>query len=166
MPLRPEDFPVDRPEGARAFDFLFGRWRVHNRRLWRRLIGSNDWEEFGASLEVKPILGGLGNLDQYRTVIGDRYFESVSLRLFSLTTEEWRIYWADTKSGDLLPAVVGGFDGKVGTFLGEANHEGTIVKVRFLWHPIDDHSARWEQAYSADKGETWETNWVMEFERD
>ncbi len=89
--MRPEDFPVDRPEAARAFDFLFGRWRIHNRRLWHRLIGSNDWEEFGASLEVKPILAGLGNLDQYRTIIGDRYFEGVSVRLFSLTTGRWSI---------------------------------------------------------------------------
>jgi hypothetical protein len=26
-------------------------------------------------------------------------------------------------------------------------------------------SCRWEQAYSADGGKTWETNWIMEFTR-
>ena len=25
--------------------------------------------------------------------------------------------------------------------------------------------AHWEQAFSTDGGETWDTNWVMEFER-
>ena len=166
MPLRPEDFPIDRPEAARAFDFLFGRWRVHNRRLWQRLAGCDDWEEFGASLEVRPILGGLGNLDQFRTVLGERYYEGVSLRLFNLRAREWSIYWTDTEDNRLLSPVTGGFDGRIGTFLGEDEHDGRIVKVRFMWQSIDAHAARWEQAYSADDGENWETNWVMELQRD
>jgi hypothetical protein len=27
-------------------------------------------------------------------------------------------------------------------------------------------ACRWEQAYSADGGKTWETNWTMEFSRE
>ena len=31
------------------FDFLVGRWRVHNRRLATRLRGAHDWKEFDAT---------------------------------------------------------------------------------------------------------------------
>ena len=56
--------------GARDFDFLLGRWTVRNRRLKERLKGSNSWEEFDATLEVRPVLDGLGNVDRFRTTLG------------------------------------------------------------------------------------------------
>jgi hypothetical protein len=164
--MRPEDFPIDRPKGASAFDFLFGRWRVHNRRLWQRLADCDDWEEFSASLEVRPVLGGLGNVDQFRTLIGGEYFEGLSLRLFSIASENWSIYWTDTSRGEMLPPLVGEFEGSVGSFFGDDTHNGQIVRVRFLWESIDDRSARWQQAYSVDGGKRWETNWIMNLERD
>jgi hypothetical protein len=39
------------------------------------------------------------------------------------------------------------------------------VHVRFLWLHTDTPIPRWEQAMSVDGGETWETNWTMDFER-
>ena len=39
------------------------------------------------------------------------------------------------------------------------------VLARFIWTPFGDDRARWEQAFSADEGASWETNWIMEFER-
>src|SRR5207244_8679775 len=45
------------------FDFLFGRWRVHHRRLRERLAGCNEWQEFDGTSVAQPILGGLGNID-------------------------------------------------------------------------------------------------------
>ena len=165
MTLRPNDLPVDRPEGARGFDFLLGRWRVHNRRLWQPLSGLDDWEEFSASLEVRPILGGLGNVDQFRTLLGEKYFETVSIRLFSLETGLWSLYWSDTSKAELLPPLVGSFDRKVGSFCGDNTFEGQPVRVRFLWESIDDHLARWQRALSIDDEQTWEPDWVMDLER-
>lgn len=52
--------------GEHAFDFLHGKWHVHNRRL-RASDGS--WYEVEAISEVEPILGGAGNLGYYEAVI-------------------------------------------------------------------------------------------------
>jgi hypothetical protein len=41
---------------------------------------------------------------------------------------------------------------------------GCPIKVRFDWTP-GETSARWEQAFSYDDGQTWEQNWVMSFTR-
>jgi hypothetical protein len=43
--------------------------------------------------------------------------------------------------------------------------DGREVRLRFFWKDITQSSARWEQAFSFDGGRTFETNWVMDFER-
>lgn len=58
----------------------------------------------------------------------------------------------------------GFFDG-AGIFYGDDTHDGRLVRVRFIWSHITPTSARWEQAFSVDGEQTWETNWVMEFTR-
>lgn len=37
------------------------------------------------------------------------------------------------------------------------------IKVRFKSHSLAPNKPRWEQAFSRDNGETWETNWTMDF---
>jgi hypothetical protein len=57
--------------------------------------------------------------------------------------------------------VVGGFDNDVGTFYADDTFEGKPIRVRFLWRNLTT-KPRWEQAFSAHGGKTWETNWVMD----
>ena len=40
---------------------------------------------------------------------------------------------------------------------------GRPIRVRFTWSRVTTPTPRWEQAFSDDDGETWETNWVMDF---
>jgi hypothetical protein len=110
------------------------------------------------------ILGGLGNIDQTRTVEGE-FFEGVSLRLFDVADGLWRIYWIDSNGARLFPPVVGRFDGEEGVFRGEDQHAGEPVLVTFRWNRRDPDRPVWQQAFSADGGRTWETNWSMSFRR-
>ena len=155
----------ERPSGAKDFDFLFGSWNVTNSVLRGRLEGSTDWVEWDATLDVVPILGGLGNVDRFRRSPTDEYFEGVSVRLFDGANQQWNIHWVDTRSGVFSPPVRGRFEEGQGLFYGEDEHNGTPVLVRWIWTHDADLSARWEQAYSANGGDSWELNWVMTFER-
>ena len=74
-----------------------GRWDVRNRMLRRRLAGSEDWVEFDATVEARPILDGLGNEDEFRTD-HDGGFVGMSFRFFDPETGRWSIYWADCAS--------------------------------------------------------------------
>jgi hypothetical protein len=118
------------PAAARDFDFLQGDWIIHHRRLKERLMGSTEWVEFETPHVMQAILGGLGNIDQCRTA-GEPFFEGVSLRLFDIADNLWRIYWIDTTGARLFPPVVGSFDGPIGTVGGEDTHEGRPVLVTF-----------------------------------
>ena len=114
---------------------------------------------------TRPLAGGLGNEDEYRTDF-DGGFVGMTFRFFDPKTRLWSIYWADSRRGVLDPPVVGCFSGDVGLFEGKDTFEGRPIRVRFTWTRLGPETARWEQAFSADGGTTWETNWVMEMTRD
>ena len=148
---------------ARDFDFLMGSWHVHNRRLRERLAGSDDWEEFDATSIARPLLDGMGNEDEFRTD-HDGGFIGMSFRFFDAGSGRWSIYWADSRRcGVLDPPVFGTFDGDIGVFDGEDTFDGRPILVRFVWSGVTTPTPRWEQAFSADGGDSWESNWVMEF---
>ena len=47
------------------FDFLVGKWRVHNRRLKSTLSSCSEWTEFEAQADCRKILNGFGNIDSF-----------------------------------------------------------------------------------------------------
>ncbi len=49
-------------DGSHDSDFLIGWWNIKNHKLRVRLRGSKDWDRFDATLDVRPILGGLDRL--------------------------------------------------------------------------------------------------------
>jgi hypothetical protein len=154
------------PPGASDFDFLHGRWQVSHRRLAERLQGSSNWVSFGGTMHAKPILGGLGNFDENVIELPQGTYQACSLRLFDPLRSSWSIYWMDGRDPKLDPPVQGGFKQGIGAFYGEDNFAGRPIRVRFLWSEITPRSARWEQAFSADAGATWEANWIMDFTRE
>lgn len=158
---------VDQSQAAQDFDFLWGSWHIENRRLRSRLTGCNDWEQFAARGTCRPILGGSGNVEDFVPVGGGDWlgFEGGALRLVDPATGRWSIYWFDNVVHRLLPPVHGTFEHGVGEFFGDDEHNGQSVQVQFRWSGITPTSARWEQAFSADGGATWETNWIMSYTR-
>lgn len=153
--------------GAHDFDFLHGSWRIANERLVSRLSNSDQRERFEAEGTCQPILGGIGNIDSFRPRSGDwQGYEGAALRLYHPESGLWSIYWADTVLCGLTLPVVGRFTDNVGEFFGDDTHGDRPVRVRFRWSGISPTTARWEQAFSADGGVSWETNWAMAFTRE
>jgi hypothetical protein len=160
-----ETVPTALPTGAHDFDFIHGVWRVRHRRLARRLAGCTDWAEFGGTTRAEPILGGLGNFDWNVVDLPEGSYQASTLRLFDPRLSTWSLHWIDGRDPKLDPPLTGQFSDGVGRFFGDDDFEGRPIRIRFLWSNITPAGARWEQAFSADAGATWETNWIMEFER-
>jgi len=149
-----------------GFDFQTGRWRVRHRRLKQRLAGCTEWDEFEGSCEAHPILGGFGNVeDNWLDYPGGAY-RAVALRSFDPATRSWAIWWLDGRWPHRLDVpVIGRFEGGVGTFFADDEHDGRPIKLRFQWLNTGTDHPRWEQAMSPDSGQNWETNWTMDFRR-
>lgn len=156
-------------DGREDFDFLFGRWHVANRKLTEPLDPAcTTWAEFDAVAAAGPILHGLGNFDSFNATAGadGSPFQGVTLRLFDPQDRTWRIWWAaTTRPGYLKPPMEGRFNGCHGVFNSREKIAGQAVDVRFDWHVSSPVTARWEQAFCLDDGQTWVTNWVMDLTR-
>ena len=140
------------------FDFLVGDWKLRNRKLNSRLTHSDEWTEFESAVEMRQILGGMGNIDKYTELVSGKPYEGVALRLFNAKTKLWSIYWADSNSGALDPPVVGSFANKVGHFFARDTYKGQNIIVVFRWDVRNPQRPIWSQAFSADEGKTWEWN--------
>lgn len=75
------------------FDYLVGNWNIRNRTLKEPLADSDEWDEFDATQECRPILLGLGNFDIFHTELDGKPFEGLTVRLFDPQTRLWTIYW-------------------------------------------------------------------------
>jgi hypothetical protein len=147
------------------FDFWMGSWRIHNRRLKHALRGSDDWYEFEGTAEARPIWGGRANVDEYQADSPTGRIDGLTLRTYDPAAKQWRIHWANAARGILDTPMVGEFKNGRGEFFDQETFEGRAIYVRFIWSEITPVSCRWEQAFSADGGRTWETNWIMEMTR-
>jgi hypothetical protein len=152
-------------DGQKDFDFWFGSWTVHNRKLRERLKGSTEWDEFAGTSVTRPLWGGLANIDEYEAVAPSGPIHGMTVRLYNPTTRQWSIYWGDSRVGILDTPMIGSFEGGRGEFYDQEMFEGRSIYVRFIWSDITPASCRWEQAFSADGGKTWEVNWIMEMTR-
>ena len=148
------------------FDFLMGIWRVRHRYLLKRLADSHDWIDFDGSCAARKILDGFGNSDESEINLPGAPYRGMSLRTWDPEMARWSIYWLDSRRpGRITPPVVGSFAKGIGTFFGDDEHERRAIRVRFVWSRITREGARWEQAFSLDKGASWEANWIMDFTR-
>lgn len=153
-------------EHCTDFDFQQGRWHVRHRRLKARLAGCTEWEAFSGTSEQRPLLGGNGNVEDNLLHLPAGDYRAVALRAYDPASGTWAIWWLDGRAPHGLDVpVIGRFEQGVGSFYADDTHDGRPVRMRFLWLATDSDAPRWEQALSADGGETWETNWVMEFTR-
>lgn len=160
--------PVRDDDGRHDFDFLFGDWHVANHKMSDPLAQHAEWFDFEATSEERPVLGGLGNIERYSAPAfpGRGAFEALALRLFEPETRLWRIWWTSTaRPGVVEIPVVGSFTPGHGVFVADDMVGAQALKVRFDWRSQTSTSARWEQAFSFDEGESWITNWIMEFSR-
>jgi len=87
----------------------------------------------------------------------------VTLRTYDAAKKQWSIWWIDGRNPSHLDSpVVGEFKNGIGTFYADDMFKGKPIRIRFLWTNLNT-KPHWAQAFSVDRGKTWETNWIMEF---
>lgn len=147
-------------DGAHDFDFAFGTWTTRLKRLQRPLTGSSDWVEYAGTTVVREVWGARAQIVELDVAGPAGRIEGLSLRLYDPATREWSLNYANARGGGMAPPTVGGFaDGK-GTFTSDETLDGRPIRTRFVVTRVTEDEYRYEQAFSADGGATWEVNWI------
>ena len=149
-----------RRDGQHDFDFEFGTWKTHLRRLQHPLTGSNTWIEYDGTTVVRKLWGGRANLVELEADGPAGHFEGLSLRLYNPEAHQWSLNFASSAAGSLGQPAMGEFKDGRGEFFDQEMLNGRAILVRFVISDITPDSCRFEQAFSDDGGKTWEVNWI------
>ena len=149
-------------DGQRDFDWEIGSWTTKVTVRRNPLSGTApDWAEYEGTSIVKPLLNGRANFVELSVAGARGKIEGGSLRLYNPKARQWNVNYASLGNGLLTAPVFGSFDGRGrGTFYGQDTLDGRTILVRFIMNQVSPREARFEQAYSADGGQTWEDNWL------
>ncbi len=150
--------------GSGDFDFEIGSWTLKHSRLKERLTGCTEWETFEGTADMRPVLGGKGNIEDNVLHFPSGSYRAIAIRSYDGRTGDWAVWWlASDNPHQLDVPVIGRFKEGRGSFIAQDTLRDQPVLVRFLWLNTTTDTPRWEQAMSSDNGTTWETNWTMDF---
>ena len=142
------------------FDFEIGAWRTQISRLDHPLSGSKTWLAYDGTSMVRALLDGRANVVELSVAGPAGRIEGVSVRLYHPQSSEWTLHYANLKDGELTRPVAGRFTNGQGEFYGDDTLNGKPIRVRFIISQLTTGSWRFEQAFSADSGKSWEVNWI------
>jgi hypothetical protein len=149
--------------GERDFDFEIGAWHTHlkvSSRIAHPFSGSNTWNEYQGTSIVKQLWNGRANMVELEVDGPAGHLEALSLRLYNPQSHQWSLNVANSKSGVMGVPTVGEFKNGRGEFYDQETIGGRVMLVRNIWSNITATSCHFEQAFSDDGGQTWETNWI------
>jgi hypothetical protein len=152
---------VKERDGQRDFDWDIGTWKVHMRRLLHPLTGSTTWVEYNGSDVVRRIWDGRANLGEVEVEGPAGHFELLTLRLYNPQAHQWSINISSSATGTLSPPAIGEFKNGRGEFYDQESFNGRTILVRLGVSDITADSCRFDQAFSADGGKTWEVNLIV-----
>ena len=147
-------------DGQRDFDFEFGTWKTHLRRLLKPLTGSTTWVEYDGTTVVTKVWDGRANMVELVADGPAGHFEGLSLRLYNPQSHQWSLNFSGLGSGTIGPPAIGQFRNGRGEFYNQETLNDRAILVRFVISDITSTSCRFEQAFSEDGGKTWEVNWI------
>jgi hypothetical protein len=153
--------PTGVEDGQRDFDWELGAWHTDVRVLADPLSDTEDeWLHFEGTSVVRPLLDRRANVVELKVAGPTGRIEGLNMRLYEPQANRWSLTFVNIRNGLLTPSVYGGFHDGIGEFYGDDELGGRPITVRFLVYRQGPDRARFEQAFSADGGATWETNWI------
>jgi hypothetical protein len=148
-------------DGQHDFDWDIGSWKVHMKRLLHPLSGSTTWVEYDGTDIVRQVWSGRANLGEVELDGPSGHLELLTLRLYNPQSRQWSMNISNSAAGILSPPAIGAFQGGHGRFYDQEVYDGKTILVRFDVSVLTPTSCRFEQAFSADGGTTWELNLIV-----
>jgi hypothetical protein len=153
-------------DGQHDFDFNFGVWHTHIRRILDPLSGAGHSIELDGTVTVRRVWDGRAQLEEIETDGPNGHWEGMTLFLYNPTAHQWTQSFINSKVGELGNPLVGSFSGGRGELFAQDTVGGRTILVRGVWSDIKPDSHHYEESYSADGGRTWAPAFIANLTRE
>jgi hypothetical protein len=153
---------ASRSGGEHDFDFEFGVWKTHLRRLLHPLAQSTTWAEYDGTTAVSKVWNGRSNLIELEVEGAKGRMEALSLRLYNPEAHQWSLNFANSAGGTVGTPSIGEFHNGRGEFIDQETFGSRTILVRFVITKLSPTACHFEQSFSDDEGKTWELNWIAD----
>ena len=163
----PPAFPQVAPrDGQHDFDFHFGTFETHIKRLAQPLSGSATWTELTGTVTVRKVWDGKANLEEIDASNDTMHLQGLTLFLYNSESHQWSQTFASMSDGSLNEhPLIGEFKDGRGELYSQETFKGRSILVRFVWSDITQDSHHVDQSFSTDGGKTWEPNFIANLKR-
>ncbi|HEX5184268.1 MAG TPA: hypothetical protein VFW19_14110 [Allosphingosinicella sp.] len=152
-------------DGRHDFDFHFGTWTTHIARRAHPFSGSDAMVHLTGTVTVRKVWDGAAQLEEIEADGPAGHWEGMSLFLYNPAARQWSQSFIAAEDGTLGAPLVGAFADGVGRLYGQDILDGRAILVRGTWSGISADACRYEEAYSADGGRTWESEFSASLTR-
>lgn len=157
---------VGLPDGSHDFDFNYGAWHTHIRRLLHPLSGANTWVTYDGTVTVRKAIEGAANVEEIEASSPQGHVEFGNVRLYNTTSHQWSLNSIGSDDGQIEgPPSFGEFTNGRGVFYDQESFNNRMILNRQTFYNITPTSYSFEQAFSDDGGKTWEPNFVANLTR-
>ena len=142
-------------DGRHDYDFNFGVWHTHIRRIPDPFSAPGEWMELNGTVTVRKVWDGRAQLEEIEADGPKGHWEGMTLFLYNPEAHQWSQWFADSKAGMMTNPLIGSFkDGRGELYSQETFHDKSIL-VRGVWSEIAADSHHFEESFSKDGGKTW-----------
>jgi hypothetical protein len=142
-------------DGQHDFDFNFGTWKSHIKRILDPLSGSSKSIELDGTVTVRKIWGGSAQLEEIEADGPNGHWQGMTLFLYNALAHQWSQSFVNSKSGVLTTPTIGSFKDGRGELFASDTFNNRAILVRGVWSDIKPDSHHYEESYSNDGGKTW-----------
>lgn len=153
-------------DGQHDFDFNFGVWKSHIKRILDPLSGSANSIELNGTVTVRKVWDGRAQLEEIEADGPNGHWEGLTLFLYDPSAHQWSQTFVNSKSGVLTPGLIGSFKEGRGELYAQDSVNGRSILVRGVWSDIKPDSHHFEESYSDDGGKTWAPAFIASLTRE
>jgi hypothetical protein len=158
--------PEQARDGQHDFDFNFGTWTTHIKRILDPLSGSGKSIELNGTVTVRRVWDGRAQLEEIEADGPNGHWQGMTLFLYNPQAHQWSQSFVNSKSGVLTPPLIGAFkDGRGELFASDTFNDRSIL-VRGVWSNITPDSHHFQESYSSDGGKTWAAAFIATLTRE
>jgi len=163
----PDTHPPDTlRDGSHDFDFNFGVWHTHIRRVLNPFSPSSKTVELNGTVTVRKVWGGRAQLEEIEADSPNGHWEGLTLFLYNPQSHQWSQSFIDSKAAELETPMIGAFKDGRGELFSSDNIDGKAVLARGVWSNITPNAHHFEISNSSDGGKTWAPAFIADLTRE